>query len=108
MQRIYGTAFFTQEELDAWLKQKEEAERRDHRRLGRRLTLQLQRCRRPWLVLWHPNAGLIRKQIEQFSMTSSIVAATASINTPHLTQSELFRISGHLGLIRRPLSADEG
>src|SRR5204863_4515468 len=53
--RIYGTAFFTQEELEAWLKQREEAEKRDHRRLGRELDLfSIQEEYGQGLVLWHP------------------------------------------------------
>jgi threonyl-tRNA synthetase len=104
MQRIYGTAFFTQEELDGWLKQKEEAERRDHRRLGAELDLfSFSDAVGPGLVLWHPNAGLIRKQIEQFLNDELYRRGYSFVNTPHLTQSELFRISGHLGLYHADL-----
>src|SRR5256714_6301364 len=61
MQRIYGTAFFTQDELDAWLKQREEAERRDHRRLGRELDLfSIQEEYGQGLIFWHPKGGAIR------------------------------------------------
>src|SRR5256714_2531124 len=65
MQRIYGTAFFNQEQLDAWLKQREEAEKRDHRRLGRELDLfSIQEDYGQGLVLWHPKGGAIRKRTE--------------------------------------------
>jgi threonyl-tRNA synthetase len=97
MQRIYGTSFFSQEELDAWLKQKEEAERRDHRKLGVELDLfSFSDAIGPGLVLWHPNAALIRKIIEQFLNDELYKRGYSFVNTPHVTQSELFRISGHL------------
>ena len=67
MQRIYGTAFFTQEELDAWLKQREEAEKRDHRRLGRELDLfSIQEDYGQGLIFWHPKGGAIRKEMEDY------------------------------------------
>jgi len=97
MQRIYGTAFFSQEELDEWLKQREEAERRDHRRLGPELDLfSFSEVVGPGLVLWHPNGALIRKVIEQFLNDELYRRGYSFVNTPHITQSELFRISGHL------------
>jgi threonyl-tRNA synthetase len=97
MQRIYGTSFFSQEELDAWLKQKEEAEKRDHRRLGTELDLfSFSDAIGPGLVLWHPNGALIRKVIEQFLNDELYRRGYSFVNTPHVTQSELFRISGHL------------
>jgi len=61
MQRIYGTAFATQEELDAWLKQREEAEKRDHRKLGRELDLfSISDEYGQGLILWHPKGGIVR------------------------------------------------
>ncbi len=67
MQRIYGTAFFSQEELEGWLKQREEAEKRDHRRLGRELDLfSIQEDYGQGLVLWHPKGGAIRSQMETY------------------------------------------
>ncbi len=97
MQRIYGTSFFSQEELDDWIKQKEEAEKRDHRRLGPELDLfSFSDAIGPGLVLWHPNGALIRKVIEQFLNEELYRRGYSFVNTPHVTQSELFRISGHL------------
>lgn len=97
MQRIYGTSFFSQEELDEWVKQKEEAEKRDHRKLGVELDLfSFSDAIGPGLVLWHPNAALIRKGIEQFLNDELYRRGYSFVNTPHVTQSELFRISGHL------------
>src|SRR5678816_3153627 len=59
MQRIYGTAFFTQAQLDAWLKQREEAEKRDHRRLGKELDLfSIQEQYGQGLIFWHPKGGI--------------------------------------------------
>jgi threonyl-tRNA synthetase len=97
MQRIYGTSFFSREELDDWIKQKEEAEKRDHRRLGPELDLfSFSDAIGPGLVLWHPNGALIRKVIEQFLNEELYRRGYSFVNTPHVTQSELFRISGHL------------
>jgi threonyl-tRNA synthetase len=101
MQRIYGTSFFSQEELDDWIKQKEEAERRDHRKLGPELDLfSFSDAIGPGLVLWHPNGALIRKVIEGFLNEELYQRGYSFVNTPHITQSELFRISGHLQLYR--------
>ena len=97
MQRIYGISFFSQEELDEWVKQKEEAEKRDHRRLGPELDLfSFSDSIGPGLVLWHPNGALIRKVIEQFLNDELYGRGYSFVNTPHVTQAELFRISGHL------------
>lgn len=97
MQRIYGTSFFTQEQLDEWLKQREEAERRDHRKLGAELDLfSLSEELGSGLILWHANGGMIRKLIEQFLNDELYRRGYSFVNSPHITQSELFRISGHL------------
>ncbi len=97
MQRIYGTAFFTQEELDAWLKQKEEAERRDHRKLGVELDLfSFSELVGSGLALWHPNGAQIRRVIEEFLDEELFRRGYSMVNTPHITQSELFKTSGHL------------
>ena len=66
MQRIYGTAFAKQEELDAWVKQREEAEKRDHRRLGKELDLfSISDDYGPGLILWHPKGGIVRMEMEK-------------------------------------------
>ena len=97
MQRIYGTAFFTQEELDAWLKQKEEAERRDHRKLGVELDLfSFSDLVGSGLALWHPNGAQIRRVIEGFLDEELYRRGYSMVNTPHITQSDLFKTSGHL------------
>jgi threonyl-tRNA synthetase len=96
MQRIYGTAFFTQDELDAWLKQREEAERRDHRRLGRELDLfSIQEEYGQGLVFWHPKGGAIRKEMEDYLRHELMVRGYGLVFTPHIAKRELWFTSGH-------------
>ena len=96
MQRIYGTAFFTQEELDAWLKQREEAERRDHRRLGRELDLfSIQEEYGQGLVLWHPKGGAIRKEMEDYLRAELVKRGYGLVFTPHIAKRDLWFTSGH-------------
>lgn len=96
MQRIYGTAFFSQEELDAWLKQREEAERRDHRRLGRELDLfSIQEEYGQGLIFWHPKGGAIRRQMEDFLRAELVARGYGLVYTPHIAKRDLWRTSGH-------------
>ena len=96
MQRIYGTAFFTQEELDAWLKQREEAEKRDHRKLGRELDLfSIQEQYGQGLVFWHPKGGIIRQQMEDYLREELIKRNYYFVYTPHIAKRELWQLSGH-------------
>ncbi|MDQ4122817.1 MAG: threonine--tRNA ligase [Acidobacteriota bacterium] len=96
MQRIYGTAFATQEELDAWLKQREEAEKRDHRRLGRELDLfSIQDEYGQGLILWHPKGGIIRMEMENFLREKLQQHGYSFVFTPHIAKRELWKISGH-------------
>ena len=96
MQRIYGTAFFTQDELDAWLKQREEAEKRDHRRLGRELDLfSIQEDYGQGLVMWHPKGGAIRKAMEDFLREELLKRGYGLVFTPHIAKRELWFTSGH-------------
>lgn len=96
MQRIYGTAFATQEELDAWLKQREEAERRDHRKLGRELDLfSIQEQYGQGLIFWHPNGAIVRKQMEDYLYDELIKRNYKFVSTPHIARRELWQISGH-------------
>jgi threonyl-tRNA synthetase len=96
MQRIYGTAFFSQEELDAWLKQREEAERRDHRRLGRELDLfSIQDAFGQGLIFWHPNGGIIRKEMEDYLRAELLKRGYSLVFTPHIAKRDLWRVSGH-------------
>jgi len=96
MQRIYGTAFATQEELDAWLKQREEAERRDHRRIGKELDLfSIQDEYGQGLILWHPKGGVIRMEMENLLKEELKKRDYSFVFTPHIAKRELWRISGH-------------
>jgi threonyl-tRNA synthetase len=96
MQRIYGTAFFTQEQLDGWLKQREEAEKRDHRRLGRELDLfSIQEQYGQGLIFWHPKGALVRQQMEDFLRQELVKRDYSFVYTPHIAKRELWKISGH-------------
>ncbi|HEX8492693.1 MAG TPA: threonine--tRNA ligase [Pyrinomonadaceae bacterium] len=96
MQRIYGTAFFTQEELDAWAKQRAEAEKRDHRRLGRELDLfSIQESYGQGLIFWHPKGAMIRKQMEDYLYEELVKRNYSLVYTPHIARRELWHISGH-------------
>ena len=96
MQRIYGTAFFTQEQLDAWLKQREEAEKRDHRRLGKELDLfSIQEQYGQGLIFWHPKGGIIRQQMEDYLREELVKRNYSFVYTPHIAKRELWQMSGH-------------
>jgi threonyl-tRNA synthetase len=96
MQRIYGTAFATQEELDAWVKQREEAERRDHRRIGRDLDLfSIQDQYGAGLVFWHPKGAVIRKAMEDYLYQELNSRGYTFVYTPHIAKRDLWVTSGH-------------
>ena len=96
MQRIYGTAFATQEELDAWVKQREEAERRDHRRIGRELDLfSIQDQYGAGLVFWHPKGAVIRKAMEDYLYQELNSRGYTFVYTPHIAKRDLWVTSGH-------------
>src|SRR6476620_7365755 len=98
MQRIYGTAFFSQEELDAWLKQREEAEKRDHRRLGRELDLfSILEDYGQGLIFWHPKGGAIRKEMEDYLRGELLQRGYGLVFTPHIAKRDLWFTSGHEG-----------
>jgi threonyl-tRNA synthetase len=97
LQRIYGTAFRTQEELDVYLERLAEAERRDHRKLGKELDLfSLQEEAGPGLVFWHPKGALVRKLIEDYWRNEHLANGYELVMTPHIARQELWRTSGHL------------
>src|SRR5829696_7160613 len=96
MQRIYGTAFFSQEELDGWLKQREEAEKRDHRRLGRELDLfSIQEQYGQGLIFWHPRGAMVRKMMEDYLYEELARRDYSLVYTPHIARRELWQLSGH-------------
>ncbi|HQZ83182.1 MAG TPA: threonine--tRNA ligase [Pyrinomonadaceae bacterium] len=98
MQRIYGTAFPTQADLDAWLKQREEAEKRDHRKLGRELDLfSIDDEYGQGLILWHPKGGIVRNEMERLLKEELERRGYSFVYTPHIAKRELWVKSGHEG-----------
>ncbi len=98
LQRIYGTAFNTEKELRIYLKQLEEAEKRDHRLLGKELDLfSVQEDVGPGLILWHPKGSKIRHLIEQYWKDEHFKNGYELLYTPHVGRSQLWDTSGHLG-----------
>ncbi len=98
MQRVYGTAFATQEELDAWVKQREEAEKRDHRKLGKQLDLfSIDDDYGQGLILWHPKGGIIRNEMERLLREELEKRGYSFVYTPHIAKRELWVTSGHEG-----------
>jgi len=96
LQRIYGTAFFTKEELAKHLEMLEQAKARDHRKLGRELDLfSIQDEVGAGLILWHPKGALMRKIIEDFWKDAHLKNGYSLLNTPHIAHLELWKTSGH-------------
>ena len=101
LQRIYGTAFFSQKDLDAFLTQIEEAKKRDHRRLGRELDLfSIEDDAGPGLIFWHPKGGVIRTQIENWLRQELVARGYDLVFTPHAMRRHLWEVSGHTGFYR--------
>jgi threonyl-tRNA synthetase len=97
LQRIYGTAWESQEALDAHLALLEEAAKRDHRRLGTELDLfSFPDEIGSGLVVFHPKGGIVRREMEDYSRRKHIEAGYEFVNTPHITKAQLFHTSGHL------------
>ncbi|MDA0353282.1 MAG: threonine--tRNA ligase [Chloroflexi bacterium] len=97
LQRIYGVLFPTQEELDAYLAAREEAERRDHRRVGRELDLfSTHEEYGPGLIYWHPKGGRTRVEIENAWREEHFAADYEIVYTPHVGRATLWETSGHL------------
>ena len=98
LQRIYGTAWESQEALEGYLHRLAEAERRDHRRLGAELDLfHFPPEIGAGLAVFHPKGGLVRKIMEDYSRAEHEAAGYSFVATPHLARETLFEISGHLG-----------
>ncbi|HET9310570.1 MAG TPA: threonine--tRNA ligase [Actinomycetota bacterium] len=95
--RIYGTAWASQDDLDAYLHRLQEAERRDHRKIGHDLDLfSFPEEIGSGLAVFHPKGGLIRRLMEDYSRKRHEEAGYEFVYTPHITKAELFEISGHL------------
>ncbi|MCC6178086.1 MAG: threonine--tRNA ligase [Chloroflexi bacterium] len=104
LQRIYGTTWPTQEELDRYLWRLEEAKRRDHRRLGRELDLfSVSEDVGPGLILWHPKGAIIRIEAEDFARKTLAANGYDWVFTPHIGRSRLWEISGHLGFYKESM-----
>jgi len=101
LQRIYGTAFATQEALDQHLYRLEEARRRDHRRLGKELDLfSVADEVGGGLILWHPKGGMVRKLIEDFWRDEHLKNGYDIVYSPHVGRAKLWQVSGHLDFYR--------
>ncbi len=96
LQRIYGTAFSTRDELNKYLEQLEEAKKRDHRNLGRELGLfHIDEMVGQGLVLWKPNGTIVRQELEKFISEELTKQGYSQVCTPHVGKLDLFRTSGH-------------
>lgn len=112
LQRIYGTAFHTQEELETHIKQQEEALKRDHRVLGKALDLfSIQDDIGGGLILWHPKGARIRNIIETYWKDQHFAADYDLLYTPHVGKANLWETSGHLQFYKEnmfaPMAIDE-
>lgn len=97
LQRIYATAYWNKEDLQAYLTFLEEAEKRDHRKLGTKLDLFSTREELGGgLVLWHPNLATVREQIENYWREEHRKRGYVIVNTPQIAKSKLWEISGHM------------
>jgi threonyl-tRNA synthetase len=96
LQRIYGMAWETKEQLQAYLKQREEALRRDHRKLGQELSLfSIQEDAGGGLVFWHPKGAMIRYIIEDYWRKAHLESGYQLLYTPHIANLDLWKTSGH-------------
>jgi threonyl-tRNA synthetase len=97
LQRIYGTAWYDREELEAYLARLEEARRRDHRKLGAELDLfSIEEAAGGGLVFWHPKGAIVRGIIENFIGEGLRERGYQPVVTPHIAHERLYEISGHL------------
>ncbi|HKY88071.1 MAG TPA: threonine--tRNA ligase [Pseudorhodoplanes sp.] len=96
LSRIYGTAFAKQEELDAYLKQIEEAEKRDHRKLGREMDLFHFQEEAPGSAFWHPKGWTLFQTLENYIRRRQTDAGFLEVNSPQLMDKELWVTTGHI------------
>ena len=97
LQRIYGTAFGSKEEMNAYLTMLEEAKKRDHRKLGTELDLfSISENVGPGLILWHPKGAFVRNAIETYWREQHYVGGYDILYTPHIGRANLWQTSGHL------------
>ena len=112
MQRIYGIAFETKDELKAYIKQQEEAAKRDHRKLGAELQLfNINDDVGPGLVLWMPKGGMLRKVLEDWIKEENLKRGYGLVTTPHIARLHLWQKSGHANFYSdsmfRPIEVDD-
>jgi threonyl-tRNA synthetase len=101
LQRIYGTAWRTAEELEQYVWRQEEARKRDHRKLGRDLDLfSISEEIGAGLILWHPKGGMLRKVAEDYCRSEHERGGYEFVYSPHIGRADLWQISGHLGWYR--------
>ena len=94
--RIYGVAFKNKKELAAYFKNTEEAEKRDHRKLGGQLDLfHIDESVGPGLILWHPKGAILKKIIEDYALEEYLKTGYQLVSTPHIAKLNLWKISGH-------------
>jgi len=100
LQRIYGVGFRTKADLEAWLRQQEEAAKRDHRKLGREMDLYHFQAEAVGSVFWHPNGYTIWRTLEAYIRRRLDADGYVEVKTPQLLDSQLWRLSGHWGKFR--------
>jgi threonyl-tRNA synthetase len=113
LQRVYGTAWFSKEDLDAYMLRLEEARKRDHRVLGAELDLfSFPEEIGSGLPVFHPKGALVRSLMEDYSRRRHAEGGYSFVNTPHITKDDLFKVSGHLEWFAEamfpPMELDEG
>jgi threonyl-tRNA synthetase len=107
LSRIYGTAFANQQQLDAYLKQIEEAEKRDHRKLGREMDLFHFQEEAPGSVFWHPKGWTLFKILENYIRGRQGAAGYIEVNSPELMDASLWVTSGHMEKYREMMFLTE-
>lgn len=99
LQRIYGTAFANKTELEEWLKQQEEARKRDHRKIGKEMDLfTFDEMVGPGLPLWMPKGTVLIEELEKLAKETEFAAGYQRVRTPHLARESMYLTSGHLPL----------
>jgi threonyl-tRNA synthetase len=106
LQRLYATAQVNDKQLRVYLKQLEEARKRDHRKLGKELDLfSIQEDVGPGLILWHPRGARLRTVVEQYFRDAHYAGGYELVYSPHIGRSTLWEISGHLDFYRESMYA---
>ncbi|MGC9293075.1 MAG: threonine--tRNA ligase [Acidobacteriaceae bacterium] len=106
LQRMYGTAFFSKKEMDEHFARLEEAQRRDHRVLGKQLDLfSIQETAGAGLIFWHPKGGIVRKVMEDWMREECVRRGYDLVFTPHVMRRELWKTSGHEGFYAQNMYA---